>query len=48
MLVNTRRRAIMLLNAYDFDIISLDYNLCGELTGASLASGNKIISKHSY
>lgn len=37
MLVNTGRRAIMLLNAYDFDIISLDYNLRGELTGANVA-----------
>ena len=37
MLVNTGRRAIMLLNAYDFDIISLDYNLRGELTGADVA-----------
>lgn len=37
MLVNTGRRAITLLNAYDFDIISLDYNLRGELTGADVA-----------
>lgn len=37
MLVNTGRRAITLLNAYNFDIISLDYNLRGELTGADVA-----------
>lgn len=37
MLVNTGHRAITLLNAYDFDIISLDYNLRGELTGADVA-----------
>ena len=32
-LVNTAHRAIMLLNAYDFDIVSLDYNLRGESNG---------------
>ncbi len=36
-LVNTGHRAITLLNAYDFDIISLDYNLRGELNGADVA-----------
>jgi CheY-like chemotaxis protein len=36
-LAHTGRRAITLLNAYDFDIISLDYNLRGELTGADVA-----------
>jgi CheY-like chemotaxis protein len=36
-LVNTGRRAVTLLNAYDFDIISLDYNLDGDLTGADVA-----------
>lgn len=36
-LVSTAHRAITLLNAYDFDIISLDYNLDGELTGADVA-----------
>ncbi len=34
---HTGRRAISLLNAYDFDIISLDYNLRGDLTGADVA-----------
>jgi CheY-like chemotaxis protein len=36
-LAPTGQRAITLLNAYDFDIISLDYNLRGELTGAEVA-----------
>lgn len=36
-LANTGNRAITLINAYDFDIISLDYNLRGELTGADVA-----------
>jgi CheY-like chemotaxis protein len=36
-LVQTGRRAITLLNAYDFDVISLDYNLRGDLTGADVA-----------
>jgi CheY-like chemotaxis protein len=36
-LANTGHRAITLINAYDFDIISLDYNLDGELTGADVA-----------
>lgn len=36
-LVHTGRRAILLLNAYDFDIISIDYNLPGDLNGADVA-----------
>ncbi|AFZ25575.1 CheY-like receiver domain-containing protein [Cylindrospermum stagnale PCC 7417] len=36
-LVNTGHRAITLCNAYDFDIISLDYNLHGDLNGADVA-----------
>ncbi len=36
-LVHTGERAIKLLGAYDFDIISLDYNLSGELTGLDIA-----------
>jgi CheY-like chemotaxis protein len=36
-LVHTGRRALTLLAAYDFDIVSLDYNLDGELTGADVA-----------
>jgi CheY-like chemotaxis protein len=36
-LVNTGRRAVTLLKAYDFDVVSLDYNLRGELTGADVA-----------
>lgn len=36
-LVNTGHRAIKLLNAYYFDLISLDYNLRGDLTGAAVA-----------
>jgi CheY-like chemotaxis protein len=42
MLVNTGRRAVTLLNAYDFDIISLDYNLRGELNGADVAKEIKL------
>ena len=42
MLVNTGRRAVTLLNAYDFDIISLDYNLRGELNGADVAMEIKL------
>ncbi len=41
-LVNTGKRAMMLLNAYDFDIISIDYNLRGELTGAYIAEYLKL------
>lgn len=37
MLVHTGRRAITLLKAYDFDLLSLDYNLRGELTGETVA-----------
>ena len=36
-LAPTGHRAVTLLNAYDFDIISLDYNLRGPLTGAEVA-----------
>jgi len=36
-LVNTGRRAITLISAFEFDIISLDYNLRGEFTGADVA-----------
>src|SRR5882672_3460863 len=36
-LVHTARRAITLLSAFEFDIISLDYNLAGELDGAAVA-----------
>lgn len=32
----------LLLKAYDFDIISLDYNLRGELTGANVAKEIKL------
>ncbi|MDJ0714345.1 MAG: response regulator [Prochloraceae cyanobacterium] len=41
-LVKTGQRAIKLINAYDFDLISLDYNLPGGLNGADIA---EIISK---
>ena len=41
-MVNTGKRAIMLLNSYDFDIISIDYNLRGELTGADVAKVIKL------
>jgi CheY-like chemotaxis protein len=40
-LVNTGNRAIKLLNSYDFDIISLDYNLRVELNGAEVAKSLK-------
>lgn len=40
-LVNIGQRAITLLNAYDFDIISIDYNLHGELNGAEVAQALK-------
>jgi CheY-like chemotaxis protein len=36
-LASTGPRAIRLLRAYDFDLISLDYNLRGELSGAEVA-----------
>jgi CheY-like chemotaxis protein len=36
-LVNTALRANKLLHAYDFDIITLDYNLGGEFTGLNVA-----------
>jgi len=36
-LVSTGQRAITLLTAFEFDIISLDYNLRGEFTGADVA-----------
>jgi CheY-like chemotaxis protein len=40
-LVNTGPRAITLLKAYDFDIISLDYNLRGDFNGADVAQVRK-------
>lgn len=40
-LVNTGQRAITLLNAYDFDIVSIDYDLRGELNGAEVAQALK-------
>lgn len=40
-LVNTGPRAITLLKAYDFDIISIDYNLRGELDGLEVAQALK-------
>lgn len=36
-LVDIAYRAIQLIHAYDFDIISLDYNLKGEETGVDVA-----------
>lgn len=36
-LVNTGERAVKLLDAYNFDIVSLDYNLGGQLNGADVA-----------
>ena len=36
-LVNTAHRAITLLSAYDFDLVSLDYNLRGESNGDEIA-----------
>ncbi len=36
-LVHTARRAITMLDAFDFDIVSLDYNLPGEATGEQVA-----------
>lgn len=36
-LVPTGARAVTLLSVYDFDLVSLDYNLRGELTGADVA-----------
>ena len=36
-MATTAHRAIRLLRAFDFDIVSLDYNLRGELTGAAVA-----------
>ena len=36
-LVHTGRRAQILLEAYDFDLLSLDYNLRGDLTGEDVA-----------
>jgi len=37
MMVHTADRAIRLLNAYQFDIISLDYDIAGEGTGDQVA-----------
>ena len=36
-LVHTAARAVRLLNAYDFDLISLDYNLAGPNNGDAVA-----------
>lgn len=36
-LVHTGPRAITLLNAFEFDLVTLDYHLAGELTGADVA-----------
>ena len=36
-LVSTAARAMTMLQAYPFDVISLDYNLAGELTGRAVA-----------
>lgn len=36
-LVHTAERAISLLGAFEFDVISLDYNLAGEATGDEVA-----------
>ena len=38
-LVHTGQRALKLLGAFTFDIVSLDYNLAGDLTGADVAAG---------
>jgi CheY-like chemotaxis protein len=38
-LAPTGARAIRLLQAFDFDLISLDYNLRGELSGVDVAQG---------
>lgn len=37
-LVNTAARANTLLHAYEFDIVSLDYNLQGGLNGTAIAT----------
>ena len=36
-LVNTAARAIRLLKVYEFDVVSLDYNIGGELLGLAVA-----------
>ena len=36
-MVHTAKRAISLLDAYEFDLISLDFNLAGERTGDEVA-----------
>ena len=36
-LAHTGRRAVTLLQAYRFDLVSLDYHLAGDLTGADVA-----------
>jgi CheY-like chemotaxis protein len=36
-LVHTAARAVRLVNAYDFDLISLDYNLAGPANGDAVA-----------
>lgn len=37
LLVHTASRAVRLINAYDFDLISLDYDLAGEEKGDQIA-----------
>ncbi len=48
-MATTGQRAIRLLGAYDFDILTLDYNLRGELTGEDvardLAAGQKRVGR---
>ena len=36
-LVHTAQRAIRLLEAFEFDLVSLDYDLAGEVTGDEVA-----------
>jgi CheY-like chemotaxis protein len=36
-MVHTARRALTLMEAYRFDVISLDYDIADELTGADIA-----------
>src|SRR5689334_4011682 len=37
-LVHTARRACRMLDAYDFDLVSLDYNLAGPGDGTTIAA----------
>ena len=37
-LVHTAARAVKLLQAFEFDLVSLDYNLAGETTGDEIAA----------